>query len=58
MTQVFAYFSGPAAPVYFPGAAFLTAAALTVGSAGFLVRALRLAPARTAAAVATAAPEA
>jgi DHA1 family tetracycline resistance protein-like MFS transporter len=44
MTQVFAYFSGPAAPVYFPGAAFITAAALTVASAVLLLRALRLAP--------------
>ena len=44
MTQVFGYFSGPAAPVYFPGAAFLTAAALTVGCALLFVRSLRLAP--------------
>jgi DHA1 family tetracycline resistance protein-like MFS transporter len=47
MTQVFARFSGPAAPVYFPGAAFLTAAVLTVASALLLVRGLRRAP-RTA----------
>jgi DHA1 family tetracycline resistance protein-like MFS transporter len=47
MTQVFARFSRPAAPVYFPGAAFLTAAALTIASALLLVRALRVAP-RTA----------
>ncbi|MDO9488250.1 MAG: TCR/Tet family MFS transporter [Sphingomonadaceae bacterium] len=32
MTQLFAYFSGPDAPVQLPGAAFLMAAALTVGS--------------------------
>jgi MFS transporter, DHA1 family, tetracycline resistance protein len=48
MTQVFGYFSGPAAPVYFPGAAFLTAAALTVACALLFVRALRLAPGRAA----------
>lgn len=45
MTQVFAWFSRPDAPVYFPGAAFLTAAVLTVASAVLLLRALRLAPA-------------
>ena len=44
MTQVFAWFSGPTAPVYFPGAAFLTAAALTVASAVLLLRAVRRAP--------------
>ena len=33
MTQLFAYFSSPAAPVYFPGAAFALAGLLTVGSA-------------------------
>jgi MFS transporter, DHA1 family, tetracycline resistance protein len=44
MTQVFAYFSAATAPVYFPGAAFLTAAALTLASAALLVRALRRAP--------------
>ena len=33
MTQLFAYFSSPAAPVYFPGAAFALASFLTVGSA-------------------------
>lgn len=32
MTQLFAYFSGPGAPVHLPGAAFLMAAALTVAS--------------------------
>ena len=35
MTQLFAYFSSPAAPVYFPGAAFATAGLLTL--AGLLV---------------------
>jgi DHA1 family tetracycline resistance protein-like MFS transporter len=49
MTQVFGYFSGPAAPVYLPGAAFLTAALLTVGCAALFVRALRMAPGRAAA---------
>jgi len=44
MTQVFGYFSGPAAPVFFPGAAFLTAAALTVGCAMLFAQALRRAP--------------
>ena len=33
MTQLFAYFSSPVAPVYFPGAAFALASFLTVGSA-------------------------
>ena len=33
MTQLFAYFSSPVAPVYFPGAAFALAALLTAGSA-------------------------
>jgi MFS transporter, DHA1 family, tetracycline resistance protein len=44
MTQVFAHFSAPAARVYFPGAAFVTAAALTGGCAALFVRALRRAP--------------
>jgi MFS transporter, DHA1 family, tetracycline resistance protein len=44
MTQIFGYFSAPAATIHFPGAAFLAAALLTVGSAALLVRALRLAP--------------
>jgi DHA1 family tetracycline resistance protein-like MFS transporter len=33
MTQVFGYFSGPDAPVDFPGAAFMAAAVLTVAAA-------------------------
>ena len=41
MTQVFGYFSGASAVVYFPGAAFLTAAVLTVLCALLFVRALR-----------------
>ena len=56
MTQVFGYFSGTAAPVHFPGAAFLTAAALTVGCAALFVRALRLAPHPAAAPASTAVP--
>lgn len=45
MTQIFSYFSAPGAAIHFPGAAFVAAALLTLGSAAFLVRALRLAPA-------------
>ena len=56
MTQVFGYFSGTAAPVHFPGAAFLTAAALTVACAALFVRALRLAPHPAAAHATSAAP--
>lgn len=40
MTQLFAYFSSPAAPVYFPGAAFALAGVLTAGSALMMVVAL------------------
>ena len=40
MTQLFAYFSGPSAPVYFPGAAFVLAGLLTFGSVALLVRTL------------------
>ena len=40
MTQLFAYFSSPAAPVYFPGAAFALAGVLTAGSAVTMVVAL------------------
>ncbi len=42
MTQVFGYFSSARAPIYLPGAAFLTAAALTLVCALLFVRALRL----------------
>jgi MFS transporter, DHA1 family, tetracycline resistance protein len=56
MTQVFGYFSGPLAPVYLPGAAFLTAAILTVGCAVLFIRALRLAPQRVSADLPSAAP--
>jgi MFS transporter, DHA1 family, tetracycline resistance protein len=57
MTQVFGYFSAATAPLYFPGAAFLTAAALTLASATLLVRALRRAPAPAVVHAAPAAPE-
>ena len=40
MTQLFAWFSSPAAPVYFPGAAFALASLLTLGSALTMVVAL------------------
>jgi DHA1 family tetracycline resistance protein-like MFS transporter len=50
MTHIFAYFSAPGAAVHFPGAAFLAAAVLVLGSAAFLVYALRLAPRPVAAA--------
>jgi MFS transporter, DHA1 family, tetracycline resistance protein len=56
MTQVFGYFSSPAAPVYLPGAAFLSAAVLTVGCATLFVRALRLAPRPAAADLSNATP--
>jgi len=59
MTQVFAHFSAPSATVYFPGAAFITAAVLTVGCAALFLRALRLAPRQLAPApLPRAAPEA
>ena len=44
MTQVFGYFSAPDAPLHLPGAAFLTAAALTVLCALLFWRALHRAP--------------
>jgi DHA1 family tetracycline resistance protein-like MFS transporter len=44
MSHIFSYFSAPGAPLRFPGAPFLTAAILTLGSAALLLRALRLAP--------------
>ncbi len=40
MTQVFGYFSAPAARVHFPGAAFVTAAALTVACAALFSKAV------------------
>jgi DHA1 family tetracycline resistance protein-like MFS transporter len=44
MTQVFGYFSQPGAVVHFPGAAFLTAALLTMICGALFARAMRLAP--------------
>ena len=49
LTQIFSRFSDPAASVYFPGAAFLTAAGLTVACAVLFLRALRLTRQLTAA---------
>lgn len=42
MTGLFSYFTGPAAPVYFPGAAMLLAAILTLTSAILARRTLKL----------------
>jgi MFS transporter, DHA1 family, tetracycline resistance protein len=44
MTQIFGHFSSGTAWVHFPGAPFVTAAVLTLGSAALFVRALRLSP--------------
>ncbi len=44
MTQVFGYFSRQGAPVHFPGAAFLTAALLTMLCGVLFTKAMRLAP--------------
>jgi MFS transporter, DHA1 family, tetracycline resistance protein len=44
MTQVFGHFSSASAPLYFPGAAFFTAAVLTALSAVLFGRAIRLSP--------------
>ena len=44
MTQIFAEFSSATAAVYFPGAPFLAAAALTIASATLFARAMRLSP--------------
>lgn len=58
MTQVFRYFSAPQAPLHFPGAAFLTAAALTVGCALLFLKALRRAPPAAVASIPTTSSEA
>jgi MFS transporter, DHA1 family, tetracycline resistance protein len=58
LTQIFSRFSDPAARVYFPGAAFLTAAGLTVLCAVLFLRALRLTPQLVPAANSPAASEA
>ncbi|MBV9697409.1 MAG: TCR/Tet family MFS transporter [Gammaproteobacteria bacterium] len=52
MTQVFGYFSSARAPLYLPGAAFLTAAALTVLCAVLFIHAQRLGALAAAGAVA------
>ena len=57
MTQIFSRFSGPTAAVYFPGAAFLAAALLTVGCAVLFLQALRLTPPAIAATQPATAPE-
>jgi MFS transporter, DHA1 family, tetracycline resistance protein len=57
MTQVFGHFSDPTARIYFPGAAFLTAALLTVACAALFMRALRAAPGRAPARLPGATPE-
>ena len=44
MTQLFGYFAGPRAPLYFPGASFLAAALLVAGSVLLFARARRAAP--------------
>jgi MFS transporter, DHA1 family, tetracycline resistance protein len=53
MTQVFGYFSRPDAAVHLPGAAFLTAALLTVGCALLFAHAMRLAARQREAGAAT-----
>ena len=57
LTQVFGHFSARSAGVYFPGAAFLTAAVLTAGCAILFARALRVAPQSAAPALPAASPE-
>jgi DHA1 family tetracycline resistance protein-like MFS transporter len=42
MTGIFGYFSGPTAPVHFPGAAFIAAAGLTAASGALYVRTMRI----------------
>ncbi|MGB6603578.1 MAG: TCR/Tet family MFS transporter [Steroidobacteraceae bacterium] len=44
MTQIFGAFSRSGSPLYFPGAAFLTAALLTIGCGALFLHAVRLAP--------------
>jgi DHA1 family tetracycline resistance protein-like MFS transporter len=48
MTQIFGYFSGPAAPVHFPGAAFVAAAGLTAASGALYARTIRITQPRVA----------
>lgn len=58
MTQVFSYFTARTAPVFFPGAAFLAAAALTIACALLFMKAVRTAPAPAAARIPANLPEA
>jgi len=51
MTQIFGHFSAPQARPHFPGAPFVAAALLTLGSVALLVRALRMPPPVPAAAL-------
>ena len=53
MTQVFGYFSSSAAPVYFPGAAFLAAAVLTAACGLLYAYAVRVARAGASSVAAT-----
>ena len=57
LTQVFRHFSGGAAGIHFPGAAFITAALLTIGCALLFAKALRSAPVGVAGALPQASPE-
>jgi DHA1 family tetracycline resistance protein-like MFS transporter len=57
MTLVFGYFSSRRAPLHFPGAAFVSAAVLTVGCAALFMKAQRLQAAHSAAQLPAAAPE-
>lgn len=41
MTQTFGLFTSDQGPVYFPGAAFLLAGVLTIGSLGLFIRVTR-----------------
>jgi MFS transporter, DHA1 family, tetracycline resistance protein len=42
MTGIFGYFTGPAAPIHFPGAAFVAAAGLTAVSAALYLRTIHI----------------
>ena len=44
MTYLFAFFTGPKAPIYFPGAPFLLGAALTLGSVALATYSLKKYP--------------
>jgi DHA1 family tetracycline resistance protein-like MFS transporter len=57
MTQVFSYFTARSAPVFFPGAAFLAAAVLTIACALLFVKAARTASASAAARIPANLPE-